>query len=190
MARIEFKNDLDKKLEELEGSDGRINTSSRSDTRSYYISRDEGLSFSLPFDFQSAAAGEFGVYWRNDSQTNDLVIDAIGVNSAENARLKLWFVSGTAAGGTSLTPTNLNRTSSKSAEATAMEGGSAASGITGLSPDALIDFAYCQANGHEEFRLRDRVRLGQNDAIAIEYDEGTDGDMSGVIFGFYEPTRR
>jgi hypothetical protein len=67
-----------------------------------------------------------------------------------------------------------------------MEGASAATGITGLTTDGLIDFVYVPATGHEEFRLDDRLRLGQNDAIAVEYDEGTAGDMSGVIFGYFE----
>jgi len=67
-----------------------------------------------------------------------------------------------------------------------MEGGSAATGITGLTSAGLIDFAYVQATGHQEFRLKDRLRLGQNDAIAVEYDEGTTGDFSGVIFGYFE----
>ena len=90
-----------------------------------------------------------------------------------------------ARGGTPIIPTNLNRTSQNAATATAMEGGAAATGITGLTSGGLIDFAYVQATGHQEFRLKDRVRLGQNDAIAIEYDEGTTGDFSGVIFGYF-----
>jgi len=187
MARIDYKNDVTRAVEEAEGSDGRLNVSSRSDGRPYYNSRDEEQCYTVAFDFQSAAAGEFGVYWKNtNSSGKDLVISSVGINSVEASRIKLWFVSGTAAGGTTLVPTNLNRHSSNAATATAMEGGSAATGITGLTGEALIDFAYCTATGHEEFRLSDRIRLGQNDAIAIEYDEGTTGDFSGVIFGFYE----
>jgi len=186
MSRIEYKNDVSRALEEAEGSDGRLNVSSRTDGRSYYISRDTGQAYSVAFDFQDAEAGEFGAYWKNTSTDKDLVIEAIGVNSVENSRIKLWFVTGTAAGGTTLIPTNLNKSSSKDASADAMEGGSAATGITGLTTAGLIDFVYCTANGHEELRLKDRLRLGQNDAIALEYDEGTTGDFSGVIFGFYE----
>lgn len=186
--RIEYKNDQTRAFEEMEGSDGRANVSSRSDARVYYISRDQGRAFSVPFDFQSATAGEYGAYWQNTSTTDDLVIQAIGVNSANASRIKLWFVTGTAAAGTTVTPTNVNKTSPKDAEATAMEGASAGTGITGLSTDGLIDFVGVVANGHEEFRLQDSIRLGQNDAIALEYDEGTSGDMWGVIFGFYEPS--
>ena len=186
MGEINYKNDRTRACEVAEGSDGRLNVSSRSDTRSYYISRDEGGAYSVPFDFQSATAGEFGCYWKNSDTAKTLVIDSIGVNSVEASRVKLWFVTGTAGGGTSLTPTNLNKMSGNASQSISMEGGSASTGITGLTTAELIDFIYVPALGHEEFRLQDRVRLGQNDAIAIEYDEGTTGDLSGVVFGFFE----
>ena len=173
--------------ERAKGSDNRVNVSSRSDDRAYYNSRDKGECFSVPFDFQSASAGEFGVYFKNNSSIGlEFVVAGVGINSVEASRIKLHFVSGTATGGTVLTPTNLNGSSSNAAAATAMEGGSAATGITGLTSISLIDFAYVQATGHQEFRLKDRLRLGQNDAIAVEYDEGTTGDFSGVIFGYFE----
>ncbi len=184
---IMYRSDSTGADERAQGSDGRLNVSSRSDSRGYYNSRDVGQSYSMPFDFQSAAAGEFGAYWQNTSTTGQtLVIRGIGINTVEAARIKLVYVTGTAAGGTTVTPTNLNKASPNAATATAMEGGSAATGITGLTSDGLIDFAYVTATGHEEFRLDDQLRLGQNDAIALEYDEGTGGDFSGVIFGYYE----
>jgi len=175
----------------VRGSDNRLNVSARADSRGYYNARDEGLTFSVPFDFQSAAAGEFGAYWLNvHPQGLQLVISHIGVNSVEASRIKLHFVTGTAAAGTAVTPVNGNKPSGNTAAAsgvtTAMEGASAATGITGLTSDGLIDFLYIQATGHEEFRLDDRIRLGTNDAIALEYDEGTGGDFSGTIFGYYE----
>jgi hypothetical protein len=184
---IQFTSDQTGSLERMQGSDGRANVSSRSDSRAYYNSRDSGQTYSIAFDFQSAEAGEFGAYLKNTSTTGKIfVVDSIGINSFEASRIKLWFVTGVAAGGTSIIPTNLNKTSGNAATAIAMEGGSAAAGITGLSEDGLIDIAYIQGTGHEEFRLNDRLRLGQNDAIAIEYEEGTAGDFSGVIFGYFE----
>ena len=188
---IEYQDDSNSNGGKTRGSDNRLNTSSRSDSRGYYNSRDSGNSFSVPFDFQSAAADEFGAYWQNNHPLGlQLVIRSIGVNTVEAARIKLHFVTGTAAAGTAVTPTNLNKpsgnTSATSGVTTALEGASAATGITGLTSAGLIDFVYVAATGHEEFRLDDQVRLGTNDAIALEYDEGTGGDFSGVIFGYYE----
>ena len=129
----------------------------------------------------------YGFYCKNTSTNGlTLVIDSAGLNSVEASRIKLWYVTGTAASGTLITPTNLNSASGNQAPATVMEGNTAATGITGLTTTGLIDFAYIAATGHEEFRLDDRLRIGPNDAIAIEYDEGTTGDFSGVIFGYFE----
>ena len=186
-TEIQYTSDNGGNIQKTQGSDGRLNVSSRADNRSYYNSRDEKQAYSTCFDFQSAAAGEYAGYLQNTSTIGkEFVIDSVGLNTATDARVKLWFVSGTAAGGDVLTPTNLNRSSSNAATAVAMGGGSAATGITGLTAEALIDCVYVKAGGHEEYRLADRVRLGQNDAIAIEFDEGTDGDISGVIFGYFE----
>ena len=180
----------------VRGSDNRLNSSSRSDSRGYYNSRDAGQAYSVVFDFQSAANTEYGAYWQNQHPDGlQLVISAIGVNAAQNARIKLHYVTGTAAGGTSVTPVNENRTSPNVAAAssivTAMEGASATTGITGLTSIGVQDFVAVLADGHEEFRLDDRVRLGVGDAIALQYFEGAaGGDFFGVIFGYYESKGR
>lgn len=184
--RLDFKNDRTRALEEMEGSDGRANVSSRSDSRSYYNSRDRGQTYAIAFDFQSAEPGEFGCYVKNTSSTLDLVVAGIGINAEQNSKIKLHYVTGTAAAGNELTPVNMNSGSNNAADCLVREGGSAATGITGITSAGLLDFAYVVANGHEEFRVQDRLRLGQNDALAIEYDEGTGGDFSGVLFCFFE----
>ena len=125
------------------------------------------------------------LYIENTSSTKELVITSAGLNAVENGRIKLWFVSGTAAGGAVITPTNLNQGSSNDADSIVRQA-AAGDAITGLTTLGLIDFAAVPANGHEEFRLHDTVRLGQNDAIAIEYGEGTTGDFYGVVFMYFE----
>jgi hypothetical protein len=190
MPRIQYINVDNGTFQEAHGSGNRLNVSSRSDSRAYYNSRDLGRSFSLVFDHQSAAAGEFSAYWKNTS-TNDreLVITHIGLNALQSARVKLHFVTGTAAGGTSASPLNTNKSKTAEAEATARLA-AAGDAITGLSSVGVVDFVAVPGNGtvsgHEEFRIGDVFRLGQGDALAIEYDEGTTGDFWGVIYGFYE----
>ena len=184
--KIDFKNDATRAQEEAEGSDGRLNVSGRTDSRGYYNSRDKQQMYSVAWDMQNASAGEFVMYLKNTSATMDIVITGVGFNAEQNAKCKLSVVTGTAASGNEITPVNLNLGSSNAADCISREGGSAASGITGITESGLIDLAYVQANGHEEFRIADRLRLVQNTAIAIEYDEGTDGDCSGVMFFFFE----
>lgn len=185
MARIEYTNDKTKGTEEAQGSDGRLNVSARSDDRAYYNSRDEGQCYTMVFDHQGAVAAEYSAYLKNTSTTKDLVITNITLNAVQAARIKLWFVTGTAAGGTVKTPVNLNKASNNDAAADGRQGDSG-DAITGLTTDGQIDFVFVGAAGHEEFHLGDRVRLGQNDAIAIEYDEGTTGDFGGAIYGYFE----
>ena len=187
MARIEYKNDVTRALEEMEGSDGRANTSSRSDGRRYYLSRDQGQAYSMTFEHSAAADGQYSFYLQNTSPTRRMVVSAVGLNSTNIARLKLWFVTGTAANGVARTPRNMNAQSSNAAEVIALHdgGGTAISGLT-VNGDELDDLRM-PVNGHEEFRLADAIHMGQNDAIAVEMDTGTSTPLiHGVVFFFME----
>jgi len=187
MGRTEFKNDRTKALEEAEGTDGRVNVSSRTASRGYYNSKDEEECYTVVWTFADASAAEFCASWKNLSKDKVLVISSIGINAEVATRFKLHFVTGTASGGNAVTPTNLNKHSSSGADSASREGGTEATGIADLTSVGVVDFAYVEATGHEEFRLDDQVRLGQNDGIAIEVFEIASGaDVSGVIFGYFE----
>lgn len=182
---IEVKNDKTGAKEDVQGSDGRFNTSSRSDSRAYYNSRDKMQTYTAVYDHQSAVAAEQSVYMKNTSESKTLVLTHAGLNAEENCRVRLCFVSGTAAGGSEVTPTNTNKSSSFTA-AVEMRQGESGDAITGLTSLGCVDFAAVPANGHTEFLLGDTIRLGQNDAVAIEYTQGTTGDFYGVIGMFFE----
>lgn len=173
MARIEFKNDVTRAQEEMEGSDGRANVSSRSDGRRYYTSRDQAQAYAMTFEHSSAADGEYTMYLKNTSPTRRLVISDVGIYASNVARMKLWFVTGTATGGVARTPHNLNKASSNAAEVTAIsdQGGTAIAGLT--THGDHVDDIRVGVDGHISFRLQDSLHLGQNDAIAIEMDTGT-----------------
>ena len=109
MARIEFKNDVTRALEEMEGSSGRANVSARTDGRRYYVSRDEGQAYAMTFEHATAGDGEYSFYLQNTSPTRRLVVSSVGVNAVNIARFKLWYVTGTAANGVARIPVNLNR---------------------------------------------------------------------------------
>lgn len=171
-------------VEKIASSDNRIDTSARVDSRSYYSSRDNSQAFSLVFDDASSEAGDYIVYWKNTDVTGKiLVIDSCGLNSENAASFKLSVVTGTAVG-SSVTPTCLNVAFKQSAQAACIE--AAGTAITGLAEESVVDHAATGAGCHEEFRLDDRLRIGQDQAIAIEYEQGTTGRAWGVIFGYYE----
>ena len=191
MARIEYKNDRTRATEETEGSDGRLNVSARTDPRGYYNSRDNGQTYSLTFTMTNAISTEEVVYLKNTSTDKTIVVSAIGINSELDSQFKLKYVTGTAAGTSTTTPvpTNLNKDSSNDAQAETRVGATAATGITGLTDDGEIDLLWVTALGHEEFRLGDRLRLGQNDAVAIEMFKSpsdAETDVAGVIFFYLE----
>lgn len=179
---IQFSNDVTNAKEDTHGSDGRLNVSARIDGRGYYVSRDDQLSFSLVWRSTLNDAGSFPVYWQNTDTDKHLVIRSVGVNAELTSTFKLHAVTGTAAGGSSLTPACLNRAAPRVAAAISRGNGL----ITGLTSDVEIDHASVVANGHEEFRLQNELRLGQNGAIAIELDSGSTGIIFGVLFGRYE----
>ena len=184
---IGFENDVTGAQSRAKGSDGRLNVSARTDSRGYYISRDAGQAYSSVFSHTASAAGEYSFYFQNTSTTLDFVVSAIGLNSDLGAYCKLFHVTGTVAGGTAITPTNMNKDSNNDAAGTALEHANSTA-ISGLTTAGIIDYVNIPIQGHEELRLDDRVRLGQNDAIAIEVDAVTSGTplVFGVMFGYFE----
>jgi len=188
MAQLEYYNDITRNLQPVEGSDGRMNVSARVDGRAAYNSRFQKQSYSFTYEHQVSVAGEYSFYIKNTSSDKTLVISSVGINSDLGCRVKLWFATGDVTGGTAIVPANHNKSSSNDPAATMLEHGNSTA-IGGLdTPTERLDYVIIAPNGHEELRLTDRVRLGQNDAILLEVDEVTSGtpDVFGVVFGYFE----
>ena len=98
--------------------DQRLAVESQTGLRGYYVSRDAGLAFTVNSHDATAAASTHPFYLQNTSSTRLLFVDILRVGGVASILWKVWFVTGTAAGGSALTPTNLNSTSGNSAEAT------------------------------------------------------------------------
>lgn len=158
----------------------RLNVSSRSDERIYYISRDNGDAYSVT-TIDTAAAGEYNFYFKNISTTQNFYVTAFTLGSAVLAIFKIARVTGTASG-TAISPTNLNTTSGHIADATAL--GNAA--VTGLTEDAIIDVVSVTADDSKEVTFHDALVIGQGEAIAVEYDTGAGGTMHATMFGFFD----
>ncbi len=61
-----------------------------------------------------------------------------------------------------------------------------ASPITGLTVGSEFDHVNVVANGHEEFRVEDQIRIGQDQAIGIRNKIGTGVSCFGIIFFYFE----
>mgnify|MGYP001237969910 CR=1 FL=1 len=135
-------------------------------------------AYSVTSHDASAAAATYPIYVRNNSDSL-LIVDSIRVGSVEASLWKLWYVTGTAAGGSVLTPTNLDD-SNAAAPITARGGDS----VTGLTAGSQIGAMRCEATG--EATTSTPIVLGQGVAIALEYDTGTTGIAEITIVGHYE----
>ena len=183
MAQIQFPSDVTGAHETMHGSDGRANVSSRTDARVYYNARDIGRVFTMSFDDIDAAAGDYVAYLQNnDTNGRQLVVHKYQFANTVTGAVKVSFVTGTAAGGSTITPVNTNKGSSLSASATAL-GNSA---LTGLTEAGVIEVIGLPTTGDHTSTADDIIRLGQNDAIAIEWDRGANTILEGTIVFFYE----
>jgi len=179
------------KIEDGKGKNGdasvssvqRLNVSGKNAPRYFYASRDFGLAFNAVYDDLTVAAGEYSAYLKNTSSTRNLFIGHVEFHSAESVKWKIWEVSGTAASGASLIPSSFNLASGIPAEADAMSGDTA---ITGLTTIKQIGSHRSEALSDSAMDFEGALILGPGKAIAIEYDTGTTGICSHDIFFWYE----
>lgn len=167
------------KIEDGKGKNGdasvssvqRLNVSAKTAPRPMYSARDEGLSYSAIYHF-TAAAGDHVAYLKNSSSTRNLFIGDISFGGVNSVLWKGFFCTGTAASGETVTPTPTNKSKNIPAEAVAMAGDTA---ITGLTTGAEFSTRRSPAGGTEEENFDGSLMLGPGDAIVIEYDAGTTG---------------
>jgi len=162
--------------------DFRVAVESNTARRSHFISLEGGQTYNVSSHDATAAAGTFILYFKNDNSTKNFFVDLIRVGGVNAALWKVWFVTGTAAGGSVLTPTNLNSASTNSAEATVRGDDS----ITGLSAVDEIATARNLAGGSYNIPFDDTLVVSPNSAFAVEYDTGTTGVAEVLLRGYYE----
>jgi len=150
----------------------RGNVSAKTKNRLFYISRDDGLAFNAIMPSFSAAAGNYVFYIKNTSSSRNLMLNHIEFHSLEAVHWKVWQVTGTAAGGTAITPKNINLGVGIPAEATSMGGGST---ITGLTLGDQLASHRTQATGEAEMDFGGGLILSPSTAIMVEYEAGTTG---------------
>ena len=166
-------------------SDFRGDTSARAASRMYYKSRDEGDAFAAVSHDATGAADTYIIYFKNTSPTKEFVVEEVHVECVEATLFKLWFVTGTAAGGSVIVAVNLNNTKGNAAEAT-VRGDDAITGLTVAGTE--ISTVRVGAIGNDELATHGAVILGNGGAIAVEVDtdDGTPGIVGASIIGYYD----
>lgn len=167
------------KIEDGKGKNGdmsvsttqRGNVSAKIAPRAMYAARDDGLSFSAIYH-GSAAAGDHVAYLKNTSSTRNMFVGDVTLGGVEAILWKMFFVTGTAAAGETVTPVPTNRSKSIPAEATAMAGDTP---ITGLTTAGEFSTARSPALEDHEEGFDGSLILGPGDAFVVEYDTGVTG---------------
>ncbi len=142
----------------------RQDVSARAASREFYNSRDFGQLYSVVAEDAATADTEETIYLQNTSTTRTMYVDKIIVAADATYDCEIKFVTGTAAGSSALTPTNLSRISSNAAEAVARGDGA----VTGLTDDGKIMHLRVAAGTTVAAQLPQGIILGQNDALAVE----------------------
>jgi len=169
---------------QVSGSDGRLDVSARNNLRSYYISRDDGQAYTLGSEVSGAVTDDIVLYWQNTTTVSRILfIDQVLFNSSLALRWEVLFVTGTAAGGSSLAPVNLNKTSSNPAQSNSRGNGV----ITGLTEGDTVSFVRSPVSTCIVESFDDTLILGQNDALAIKVSSAAGAtDVEVTVRGFYE----
>ncbi len=160
----------------------RADVSARENSRSYYVSRDDGEVFNIVSHDQTSISGDFTLYFQNTNSSKKFYVDLLTVGGAATSLWKIWHVTGIAAGSSTLSATILNKTFSNTVDATIRGDGA----ITGLTTDGEVGILRVPANSDNSIIFDDTLILGNNDAIAVEYDAGTGGVTEVSLRGYFE----
>lgn len=179
------------KIEDGKGKNGdmsvsatqRGNVSAKTAPRVFYSARDDGLAYSAIYESITAAAGDYIAYIKNTSSTRNMFIGDITLGGVEAIKWKMFFCTGTAAAGESVTATPMNNSKAIPAEATCMAGDTT---ITGLATTGQVSNHRNAALSSVEEHFDGSLVLGPGDAMVIEYDAGTSGVCEVDIHFHYE----
>jgi len=162
--------------------ESRVETSSSANSRFYYRSRDNDDGYMMNSHDADAEAGDYIFYFKNDNATQNFVVDRIVVGAVQSVLWKVWRATGTATGGTAITPVNTKVGSGATASATVL----GVSAISGFSTDGQLASMRTSAANHGVFIPNDSIIIPPGGAIAIEYDTGTTGIAEIMVNGFYD----
>lgn len=165
---------------------GRALISAKVGPRDYYVSRDDGLTFTVTsiIPTGTASANDYIFYLKNLSTEKRLFVKELHLGNSAESYLELWEVTGTPVGGTAIIPKNLNLTSNKTANALAYGTTPITSGLTKID-DMIIPIRVDNATEVTHDFLGSLI-LGTNNAIAVRIINGTAGQIEVSLLIHFE----
>lgn len=165
-------------------SDGRLVTSAITYPSAHHVNHIDGKAYSFRVTATPTAAGDCFAYVTN-LDDEDMVIDLIiaNVETTETLLVKLGD-SGTAAGGTDVTLTNLNAGSGNLAEVTAQSGND----ITGLSGGQIaVGFCFNGGDCSKQVPVPPSFIVPKNKTISLYAVTGGIEINAGMLITFHAP---
>ena len=158
--------------------DNRLNTSSRSNPRIAYVSRNAGESYKWAHSYDHDAADTI-LLVSNSSTTKRLYIHGINVSADTATEFVIHSPAYPTLAGTTVTATNTNRTSGHTADAEAY------GDETGNTQANVLSIGAVPANGTVGQNPSGTLILGYHDCIAVDLvTAGTKGRVT--IGGYFE----
>ena len=121
------------------------------------------------------------IWLRNDSTTDNLIIQTILVSTDASGSFFIYCPTGTTADGDVITGVNLNRQSGKVADATSR------CDATGTTPANYIHYGHALADQDMVLELHGSLILGYLDELAIDITDEP-GLAQATIFGYFHIT--
>lgn len=170
-------------MTQIIGSDGngvvhvnqrkRFDTSAMTDSRIYYISRDDEKAYIVSYDALTIVQNDVVSQLKNTSTDQNLVIAAGSFSSSVAQKFKINFCTGVAAAGETVTATNIH-SQGGAAEAAAMSGGTS---ITGLVIGAFVLSRRVLAGTTKNFDFSDSFILAPGAQIMVTCVGATGGEV-------------
>jgi hypothetical protein len=142
------------------------------------IAKRTGKVWSIPFEnIDPTGADDNFIYIKNTGSENNINVTDIRISSTVAGQAKVIAVTGTAAGGTDITPVSRKVGSGVAPTATIQSG----SDITGLTDEGILFFLQLDTIDKEEhLRTTSNIIIQPNQAIAIQWEEAT-GILTGIV---------
>lgn len=156
----------------------RLLTSTVTKTEDHDINESTGKVWSLPFDgLNPTASGDYVFYLKNTGDSVLEISDIRVMADTSPTQLEVNVVSGTAAGGTDITPISRTVGSSVIPTATIQKG----SDITGLTSAGTIFFIQCPTvDQQEKLSTSSKIRIPKGKAIGLLVETG-EANITGVV---------
>ena len=159
----------------------RLNVSSRADERIYYVSRDNGDSYTWSSGTYSATGDDTIFIIENTSTTQKLYISSIEMGSVVKTRAIIHCPTASFThSGTGVTGTNLNRISGNVAAATATR-----DEVNNVQGDIVWSGDIPILGNPHVVNFHDSLILGQGDSVGIDYVT-TSSAVEITVFGFFD----